>query len=294
MALIQINAIKKPITLRLALQISFIILSLLITVLYFLSILPDTGIDFIKHFYPAGRSIWIGKSPYTIDGFYNPPWLLLLLTPLSLLPVKSALVIYMMVILGGFIVAVKRMGARPLDIIFIGFSPWLLLLIGYANIDWLVLLGATLPIQLGVWLVLLKPQMSLILILLWLRRSWRKGGVKQLIVQFGPVLVAFLLSYLLGLWQTPDYGKMQIWSADIWPYGIPIGLALAFIALKRDDDLIALAAAPFVSPYLSIFSWIVVLLPTLRKPRWLFILALLSWIGLMVWRITRPESWIYS
>lgn len=55
-------------------------------------ILP-TGEDWEIFYLPAAQQILAGQSPYQIPGFFNPPWILLPLLPLALLPAKVGSVV---------------------------------------------------------------------------------------------------------------------------------------------------------------------------------------------------------
>src|SRR5690606_38971700 len=69
------------------------------------------------------------------------------------------------------------------------------------NIDWLPLVGFVLPPQIGLFFILIKPQMGLAVALFWLVEAWREGGLREVIRVFGPVGAALALSLALyGLW----------------------------------------------------------------------------------------------
>ena len=53
---------------------------------YFAFPLPDA--DWHGTYYPAVRNALAGKSPYDVPGFYNPPWMFLLLIPFGLFPLE--------------------------------------------------------------------------------------------------------------------------------------------------------------------------------------------------------------
>ncbi len=131
------------------------------------------------------------------------------------------------------------------------------------------MLGATLPAAWGAWLVFLKPQVSIVLMILWIKPK------KWLVLL--PVLTLGVLM-LLAWYRLPNLSGVN-WSASIWPYGIPIGLALAWFAWKREDVFLALAASIFLSPYVAIQSWVFVLLPLTRKKWLLGVGVLISWVA---------------
>jgi hypothetical protein len=153
----------------------------------------------------------------------------------------------------------------------------------FGNYDWLILLGATLPPAWAIWLMALKPQLGWVLASVWIWQS-AKRGLRSFAIVVLPIATAVLVSFLLG-YRLPDRRTMA-WSADVWPWGIPAGAVLAYFAYRRSDPVLALAAAPFLSPYVVWHSWIVVLLPLARN-RWALAAGILgSWI-LFWWAFAR-------
>jgi hypothetical protein len=119
------------------------------------------------------------------------------------------------------------------------------------------LLGFALPPYLGVFLIVVKPQMGFTLGLFWLVEAWRKGGIKQVSYVFGPATLCLLASFaFLGLWPL-RFGRTLgfWWNASLWPTSIPVGLALMVAAFRRRRAEYALAAAPCLSPYVLFHSW---------------------------------------
>ncbi len=101
---------------------------------------------------------------------------------------------------------------------------------------------------------------------------------------FIPVGIGLFISFVFG-WRLP-FGVELKFSADIFPYGIPFGLILIGLSIWKDDERFALASAPFISPYISMFSWLPALFPIASKqiPTWLIaIIIVLSWIAVFIW-----------
>jgi hypothetical protein len=266
-------------------QIILLIAAACLLVIAVAAFIPsNAGGDFKGCFYLVGSAVLHGKSPYTETCFYNPPWVALLFVPLALLPVGLAWRIYLVFMLLGFVFALYRMKLGVVGIAAMGLSPFILLSLYYSNIDWLVLLGATFAPAYGIWLVVLKPQMSIILIALWMWRD-RRESKRKLLFTYGPVIMVCVLCVILGLWRSPAFSDLNKWSADIFPWGVPLGLFLGWLAIRRDDELLALAGAPFLTPYLAIFSWAPAILPLLKSRKWALVAVIASWIGVIAWRI---------
>ena len=222
-----------------------------------LSLVLPPGIDWHETFRPAAVAVLHATSPYSVPGFLNPPWAALPFLPLALLPENVGRAI---VFLGsgaalGF--SAYRLGAKPLALAAFLFSPLVMHGLLNASIDWLVLLGFILPPQIGLFFVIIKPQVGFTLVLFWLVESWRKGGIKETARVFWPVTLATLASFLVfGLWplrfgQTLSYW----WNASLWPLSIPVGLALLVAAYKKRNARYAMGAAPCLSPYVLFHSW---------------------------------------
>ncbi len=201
-------------------------------------------------FYAAAKALTLGLSPYSVPGFFNPAWALLPFIPLTLLPREVAHNIYSIASIAVLVVALARFKVWPPAIlIFVFLTPLAVNMIENGNMDQIVLLGVTFPVPAAVWFAAMKPQITFGLFILWaFQRHW-----KALIV----VTVAVILNYaLLGL---PDVRTSYSWGragADVFPWGIPIGLYLLRRAVQRNDRAYALVSAGFISPYYSFNSWV--------------------------------------
>ncbi len=240
----------------------------------FLSI-SGFGTD-IRLLFPAGQAVLQLQDPYrAAPAFYSPPWMLLFIAPLALLPVQVAYILWTILGIAGYLVAFRRMHMAWTVAFLLLFSPLVMGNLIFGNFDWLILLGATLPPALGIWLLALKPQLGIALAAFWawlsLKRGWR-----TFVTVLGPISLASLASFLLG-YHLPAASQMS-WSVDVWPWGIPVGALLAYLAFRREDPVLALAASPFLTPYVVWHSWIVVLLPLARN-RWALAAGILiSWV----------------
>ena len=275
-------------TVRQALKIILAVLAFLLYLLPWYVIFgriagTPLGVDF-GMLRSAGESALRLQNPYTAGpGFYNPPWMLLLMTPFALIPQQVGFALWTVIGIACYALAFRRMGIGWPAAVILVFSPLAVGNLMFGNYDWLVLLGATLPPAWGIWFMALKPQLGGVLALLW---SWQsvKKGLRSVATVVLPIATAVLISFALG-YRLPDSENMA-WSADVWPWGIPVGAILAFFAYRRSDPVLALAAAPFLAPYVVWHSWIAVLLPLARN-RWTLAGGILgSWI-LFWWAFAR-------
>jgi hypothetical protein len=220
------------------------------------SALPP-GIDWHETFRPAAVAVLHASSPYTIKGFLNPPWAILPFVPLALFPEAVGRAIVLLGSATALGVTAYRLGARPLALAAFLVSPIVMHGLLNASVDWLVLLGFILPPQIGLFFVIIKPQVGFTLVLFWLIESWRTGKLKETTRIFWPITAATLASFLVfGFWplrfgQTLSYW----WNASLWPESIPVGLVLLVAAYKQRNARYAMGAAPCLSPYVLFHSW---------------------------------------
>jgi hypothetical protein len=213
-------------------------------------IVPDFAGDFTC-FYQAGKEIASGHSPYSLECYYSPIWVALFFSPFSIFTREISYRIYAAILFGGYIFALWKISKQRIGITLIAiFSPFVYMTMQYGNIDWLVLFGLLFPKPIGIWFLLAKPQMGFTLVLLWAWVTYQQQGIKKLFMTFTPVVLGLLISYGLGM-RMPYPEKLSRWSADIWPYGLLIGIPALIMSLRKKDDYLALAAAPFFTPYIG-------------------------------------------
>ncbi len=225
------------------------------------------AIDWHETFYPAARAALAGRSPYELYTFRNAPWSILPVIPLALFSEPVSRAIYLLISLAAFVVAALRLGAKPLTLGAFLISPPVLHCLLNGNNDWLVLIGFTLPPQIGLFFLAIKPQMAWVVGLFWLVEAWREGGIREAARVFGPLTGVTLLSFaLFGLWPLTFARSLDLWwNASLWPASIPVGMALLVAALKRRDARYAMGASPCLTPYVLFHSWsaaLVALLPS--------------------------------
>lgn len=238
------------------------------------------GVDWKGALLPGVKALISNKSPYAV-GVYNPPWVLLPFIPLAIFP--QTISTAAMFVLGLFMPAwaAARMGAKPMIAAGFALSPFCLLNAQNCNIDWLVLLGFTLPPQIGLFLVLAKPQIGFAVTLFWLVEAWRNGKMREVLRIFGPITIVFLLSLALyGLWPLIYLAKPSIDPSNDSPFPmlVPIGLVLLLYGLRKRRMLPAAMSAPFLSPYLIAHSWAVALFGLTRSQVEFWAVWVMLWI----------------
>ncbi len=213
--------------------------------------------DWIEQFYVAGQH-W--RDPYVVPGFYNPPWVAWLLRPFTAFEPGTAFALWAV---GTVLLAMwgmRRLGAPLQTALLCLLSPFYLRILLNGNIDALVLVGYAVlpewPVS-GTLLLLLKPQeLGLVL----LSKRYARRDVVLLLLALG---VSFAVN---GNWPSAiarviiDSGpQVQPWNISIFPYGVPVAVALAAIGLRRGDPVLLAVASPFIAPYVNCYSFFPVL-----------------------------------
>lgn len=246
---------------------------------------PMTG-DWRVTFYPAGQ-YWL--SPYDNSRhFVYPPWLALILAPFALFSVTIARALFATVSVTILGYAVRALGGGLTAFLLALFSPVVLTILVRGEMDALPVLGLIFVLGekyssqfLGLILLALKPQtLAGAAVVAWLHSThkWR------LMAAFALFLLASLLVY--GWWpgdiliRLPQLYRVD--SLNLWPFGIPVGLALLFMAVKKENILLGALATLFLTPYINWYSltgYTVILFSRLPRPVSILLFGL-SWLAL--------------
>ena len=208
--------------------------------------------DWSVSFAPAALYWLTGRNPYTTSvPFASPPWSLFVLAPLVWVPPLLAMFIPALVLL----YCAYRVR-----------KPWLIPVVGqswpfiagslYANIDWMVMLGAVIGGPFGIILNTVKPQAGIFANVAFLakKETWRERFMLVL-----PLLILALLTlplyadWLHGM-RTVGYETGTIRNFSLFPYGIPVGLVGIFLAWRRKSVLWGVIASLCLAPYFYIHS----------------------------------------
>jgi len=219
------------------------------TLLYF-------GIDWQETYYPAVSLLLQGQNPYSVTTFHNPIWALLPLIPFALIGEKAGEIFLFFTAFLAYAYVARKLGATPAGLLLYMASPLIAYNLMLGNIDWLVALGFIIPAPAGLFFVLLKPQIGIAVVIYWLWTSYKCGGVKDVLKTFLPATILISLSFLFfGNWITGKSDNLLFanWNLSFFPYSVPIGLALLYLAQKNKNY--AISASPFFSPYMSFGSW---------------------------------------
>ena len=252
-----------------------------------------TGFDWIEVFRPAAKALLSGLSPYSVYGFFSPPWVLVPFMPLAFLPENLSSAILFMANLLSFGYVAYKLGAKPIPLLLLVFSPHVIYGSFMGNTDWIAILGFLLPPQIGLFFVLVKPQIGTAIAIFWLIDAWRTGGFKLVIKIFGPVTIALLLSFIFyGFWPLNFFHLPNVpWNTSLFPYSIPIALVLLSLAIKNRKLNFAIVASPFLSPYVAPFTWPVAILGLLPSKLLVIVAVLGLWLIEIVTGFTIMSYW---
>ena len=262
-------------------EYAFLTALVLVTFSLAIAFLPP-GIDWRDTYRPAALALLQGASPYTVDIFFAPPWSLIPLIPFALLPVEIGRAMLFVVGLCSYAFTAYKLGAKATGLAAFIASPIVLHGLLNSNVEWLVLLGFVLPPQLGLFFVTIKPQIGIGMLVYWGIQGIRDNGIGQTVRDFLPISLVSLASFaVFGLWPLRFRETLVLtrgYNASFWPFSIPIGLALLCLAFWRKDSRFAMAASPFISPYVLFHAWVGPLVSIVRSSIAVLLVVLALWV----------------
>jgi hypothetical protein len=220
-----------------------------------------------------------GGNPYSVFGFYNPPWIIPLLLPLSIGSAKySQSLMFVVSILSAIYLC------RKMEFGLVGTAAYLLsapslLILNLGNIEHILLLALLLPTEWAILAFLIKPQIGLGFILYQAIVSYREegwAGLSRLISL--PTVTIMVISFLV-FGYTKMTPSMMPWNLNLFPYLLPPALFILFLAIKHKKPEYGLVASLGFSPYITMNSFLVVGVG-LRKHKafWMVLYCIVSWI----------------
>ena len=265
------------------LGLALCLVSPLLVFAFFLTLPPAS--DFIDSFWPAAQ---FPLDPYRVASYLNPPWVALLLYPLTFLSerVAQAIIAFLNLAMTLLLIAKFKGGLRSF-LLTISSAPFLSLLIN-GNIDWLPMIAFLIPANWGLVLLLSKPQVGIMAGLVWFKQS------KLSILLVLPASVLLIVSFIIWGWWISNmlHGVLKSggkavgpWNISPFPWLIPIGLFLLYQAWKKEDELIAVVATLCLVPYFAFYSLTTFFaMLTARAPRVSIIAWIILWIFFFAFR----------
>lgn len=230
------------------------------------------AVDVQLFFQPAARAVLEGESPYIVEGFYNPAWVIWPLLPIAWMSTSWATLIIRAASLTGYLVASRHVGCNLCGRIALILSPPVLFGLMSGGFDGAVLAGVALSPWLGFIVLAIKPQLTLGALCLGYKRGYN----------WWPLLGLLLLTVALYGLPVVFVGELRQahWSSSLWPLGLLVGIPMLVWGIARDQEDVALAASPFLAPYTSCAGYGgLMLLLAKRWPRMLLLIdgLLIAW-----------------
>lgn len=262
-----------------------------VLILVVLAVLPmlytwlPSGDDWPGSFRPAALMLLHGQSPYSAAlAFYNPPWGLLPIIPIALLPFQLGRLVLFVGSLAAFAYGARRLTSKPISILLFLTSAPIAFCLMAGNLDGLLMLAFVTPAPFALILAAIKPQVGAGIALYWLIISWQQGGARQVIRNFLPVGLLLIASFVLYGFYPSTFPQLNhaSWNAVPFPYLVPIGILFLVALIRRQDKRPVMSSGLFFSPYVGFQSLFAFMVPLLEQPKLLAVAWALSWAVVLV------------
>jgi len=249
-------------------QTIFLVLSIVAITITFV-FLPIPYKDWVTVFRPAALNF---SHPYFNAGrFFNPPWLLILLYPLAILPPRVGAAILMTISILGIVFYVKS----PPKIIAVILSAPIMMIFRLGQLDGLLIWALMLPYGLGLPLLIAKPQGVFL-------TTIRRLNVKSVGATLGIIILSIII---WGHWWQNIIGYFpdQTVNISLFPYSIPFGILLLYFGWRRDSDSLLAFGSLCFSPYFMTTSMLPLIAGLIKNSE--------NW---KVWVLVIMLSWIFT
>ncbi len=229
---------------------------------------------------PALRLLLSSRDPYSAP-FYNPPWLLGILIPAATWPEDLGRILLLIPAMGAFGLAGWRLGGKPLAVGAFIMSPLVFDALNVGNVEWIAVLGMTLPGPVGLVLALTKPQMTMAVVAFRLIETYRDQGWRGTarLLAF-PCIVVVSSFVMFGPWYRNALAYRATPDLSAFPWMVPIGTLLFVQALRTRRISYAIAASPMFFPSVTPQVWLVVLLALVSNTPASIAASFLHWLVL--------------
>jgi hypothetical protein len=242
--------------------------------------------DWQMALWPALQAWFSGNDPYSVSIFLSPPWLLPLIAPFGLLPPAWGAVAMDLVALSGLIALSIRL-RKPWVALMVGVSSIFMYVILDANVDGYVLWGLALGGPVGLLLLSVKPQVAILVAVIWSIQAWQKSrwrGVLKLMLP--TAIIGGLFTILYPQWIGAALGANRLPRAttvNLWPWLLPVAGGLMIVAVAKLKQEWAALATNLAMPYFQLHSYIGALALIAAEIPWLGGVAVIgSWVYFFV------------
>ena len=247
-------------------------------------IFPTPSVDWHDTFYPVSK---VPLTPYVIKTFLNPPWAAIILFPFHFFSenIAQSMNTSLNVLVIGLLVTRRKGNLLSLFLTLTSFP--LLSLLANGGIEWMPALGFFMHNELGATFLVTKPQSGILSGIDWFVRSKNK-------LSFFAFLIVFVMSWFIiwGNWiekmlvNINYVNKLPLglsaWNISLFPWTIPLGVALVFFILKtrqQHSELLGAAATFCFFPYFAPHSLTILFaLLSASYPRFSILVWFLLWL----------------
>lgn len=264
-------------------------LALLVGYILFMSLFTvwqEHSTDWFNMFQPVGERALSGDLRFYGDtGFYNPPYAVLLIAPLSALDPLTGSALWTAIMFASYFTFAVGLKFKPASAFFFLVSGPVVLSLWWGNLDGLIFLGAVISPFLGIPLLLLKPQVGIGLILYYTIHYFAEPGIDR------ETLIGFEAAAIIGLCiliapgMIASFNSVSNVNLSLLRHGfilaflsIWVGGALTVSGVATRNKALALAASPFFAPYVAFNSLAGLLAPLGKRPLYMGALSVLSWV----------------
>jgi hypothetical protein len=204
-------------------------------------------------------------QPYTVGGFVHPPWILPLIAPFTLLPLELSVLVQAVCYFVLMAAIIYKFGGDFTAVLITLTSFIAVDAVIEMNVDWFALIGLLVPVEISAVFLLLKPQLALGY---YFGIHWRKWPV---ILAVGIAVVA-LSSLIWPNWIFDILDRVQSQSVQRFFNLAPskllplspflswiIAAGLAWQSFRRQDPPLGIVAWFFFTPYIALYSLVLLL-----------------------------------
>lgn len=234
------------------------------------------AIDWSSSFVPA-VTLWLnGLDPYTAV-FFNPPWVLPILAPFVILG-EAGRILFLTCAITAFAFTSYRLGARPLAVAAFTLCPFTFDSLAWGNVEWIAILGLVIPGPIGLLLMMVKPQMTVAVILFRVFESWQSSGWHSVMrLCFIPVIITLVSFILFGFYPAKMLSYQPTLGLSLFPWSVPVGIYLLIVSFRYRSIYYAIAASPMLFPSVTPQVWLVTFLALVSDAPSLVLASLSYW-----------------
>ncbi len=239
-----------------------------------------TWFDQGNTFRPASYNI---LHPYTVERFYNTPWVLLFIFPFAWLPLEVSMLLQAALLYSVLTFVIFRLGGDFKVVVWTLTSFMSLDATLQMNVEWVVLIGLLVPATYSAPFLAIKPQLALGYYFGVSPKKWLPiAGISIIVLLISFVVWGFWPpSMIAGTQLTPGGRYFNIAPINLlpWPISVAIGVFFAYQAFRKKDEALGILAGFFFVPYFAPYSLPLIFAIVAIKARRLAIIITISmWI----------------